>query len=226
MIGGSNAPASGISYQVTFRTIMTLHWCGGSIINLRWVLSAAHCLVDRAVNSITVMVGSNTLDAGGAFHQASLIRVHPSYNRVTFVNDVALLQIQGQFIWTARVQPVALGTIVVGGGINAVFSGWGHTDQNASRPNHLQVVTLQTITNAVCRSRMRPGEEHFVVDSKICTFTRVGQGTCPGDSGGPLVQGNTQIGILSWGVLPCGGGFPDGFDRVSSFRAWILANAV
>lgn len=33
VIGGSNAPASGIAYQVTFRTIMTLHWCGGSIIN-------------------------------------------------------------------------------------------------------------------------------------------------------------------------------------------------
>jgi hypothetical protein len=31
------------------------------------------------------------------------------------------------------------------------------------------------------------------------------------DSGGPLVTGgNVQIGILSWGVLPCGGGFPDG----------------
>jgi secreted trypsin-like serine protease len=47
------------------------------------------------------------------------------------------------------------------------------------------------------------------------------------DSGGPLVTGaNTQIGILSWGVLPCGSGFPDGFDRVADFRTWILNNAV
>jgi secreted trypsin-like serine protease len=123
VIGGSNAPAGGISYQVTFRTIMTLHWCGGSIINNRWVLSAAHCLDQRAASSITVVAGTNTLDAGGAFHPAQAIRIHPSYNRVTFANDVALLQTTTPFVFTARVQPVQLGSAAVGGGVNAVFSG-------------------------------------------------------------------------------------------------------
>lgn len=44
---------------------------------------------------------------------------------------------------------------------------WGQT-------NHLQVVGLTTITNADCTSRLAvAGEDRRVIDTKICTFTRV-----------------------------------------------------
>lgn len=33
VMGGSNAPASGIPYHVTFRTALLTNFCGGSIIN-------------------------------------------------------------------------------------------------------------------------------------------------------------------------------------------------
>lgn len=69
------------------------------------------------------MAGSNTLDAGGVFHPAQAIRIHPSYNRVTFANDVAILQTTTPFVFTARVQPVQLGSTAVGGGVTATFSG-------------------------------------------------------------------------------------------------------
>ena len=91
-----------------------------------------------------------------------------------------------------------------------------------SVPNHLQTIQLSTITNADCRARHTVANANMVFDHKICTFTQTGQGACRGDSGGPLVVGNTQIGIVSWGI-PCGRGFPDAFDRVSSHRAWILS---
>ena len=48
-----------------------------------------------------------------------------------------------------------------------------------------------------------------------------------GDSGGPLIKVRQNgvkeiIGVVSWGVIPCGGaGAPAVFVRVSAFIEWI-----
>jgi len=47
-----------------------------------------------------------------------------------------------------------------------------------------------------------------------------------GDSGGPLIvrDGNRPIliGIVSWGIVPCGtAGAPSVYSRVSKFNSWI-----
>lgn len=122
ILGGSNAPESGIPYQATFLTILTRYWCSGSIVNNHWVLTAAHCFDGREVGPITVMVGSNLLNSGGFFHPAQAIVVHPLYNDVTLENDVALLQTTTPFTFNARVQPIALGSNFVGGGVTATIS--------------------------------------------------------------------------------------------------------
>lgn len=41
-----------------------------------------------------------------------------------------------------------------------------------------------------------------------------------------MIDRFTQIGVSTWNVNPCGSGFPDGFERVSLFRTWILAQTV
>lgn len=45
-----------------------------------------------------------------------------------------------------------------------------------------------------------------------------------GDSGGPVTSGGKLVGIVSWGMA-CAGGYPDVNTRVSSYVAWITANA-
>lgn len=53
--------------------------------------------------------------------------------------------------------------------------------------------------------------------------------SCSGDSGGPLAQeganGTEVIGIVSWGVSPCGyPGAPSVYVKVSSFIDFISEN--
>lgn len=40
----------------------------------------------------------------------------------------------------------------------------------------------------------------------ICTVAEVGHNhsACGGDSGGPLVHDNVVVGVVSWGITPCG----------------------
>ncbi|GBP77386.1 Chymotrypsin-1 [Eumeta japonica] len=60
-----------------------------------------------------------------------------------------------------------------------------------------------------------------VVDTQICSLTRAGEGACHGDSGGPLIEGDSLVGIVSWG-MPCARGYPDVYTRVFAFKTWIL----
>lgn len=59
-------------------------------------------------------------------------------------------------------------------------------------------------------------------NSTICALLGSGSGTCRGDSGGPIITHNKLIGVVSWGIRPCGAGHPDGFTRLSSFLDWIF----
>lgn len=113
--------------------------------------------------------------------------------------------------------PIAAGE--VGGGFEAVLSGWGGTYAGSPLPNNLQYVNLRTLSNSEC-SQTWSG----IFNSNICTFTKTGEGACNGDSGGPLVVQNILVGVVSWGS-PCAVGYPDVFTRVPSFADWIVDNA-
>lgn len=222
IVGGSNAGSGQFPYQVSLRSNANAHFCGGNIINNRWALSAAHCTAGRAQNGFRVVVGTHLLNSGGVAHQSLRYVNHPQYNPSTIANDVSVTQTATVIAFNNLAQPIALGSAFVGGGVNAVISGWGGTAQTGGpAPNNLQWFTATTLTNADCRNRHTTQNAAFVFDHKICTFTRAGQGICQGDSGGPLVAGNAVIGTVSWNI-PCARGFPDAYDRVASFRTWIL----
>lgn len=221
IVGGGTVALGVLPYQVSLRTNANFHFCGGSIINNRWALSAAHCTIGRAQNAVRVVVGTVLLNSGGIAHQSSRIVNHPSYNSNQISNDVSVVQTASTIAFNVNVQPIALGATQIGA-VAAVVSGWGGTTVNGgASPNQLQGLNTRTITNAECRTRHTAQNAAFVFDHKICTFTQAGQGICQGDSGGPLVSGGAVIGTVSWNI-PCARGWPDAYDRVSHFRTWIL----
>ncbi|XP_071050605.1 chymotrypsin-2-like [Onthophagus taurus] len=218
VVGGSTASGGQFPFIVSQRSgSTTSHMCGGSILNSRWILSAAHCLTGSG--TVTFVAGSNQLLSGGTRFSVSRRILHANYNPSTIANDVAVVQLGSNIAFTTVIQPVSLTTSVVGGNVAVTLAGWGRLSQGGSIPNNLQFLHKSTITNAVCQSRVSPNP---IFATSLCTTTPSGQGACHGDSGGPLVLRGTftQAGIVSWGI-PCGRGFPDVYARVSSFIAWI-----
>lgn len=80
IVGGRAAALGEFPYQVSLRTAANFHFCGGAIISDRWVITAAHCIINRAQTSVRVIVGSVLLNSGGVSHTSSRIIAHESYN--------------------------------------------------------------------------------------------------------------------------------------------------
>ncbi|XP_076280811.1 transmembrane protease serine 9 [Lasioglossum baleicum] len=217
IVGGHDAPPGKYKYQVSLKN-NGRHFCGGSIINARYILTAAHCVVGiKDVKPITVQAGTNQLSARGTVYGVEKITAHPNYNSLLIINDVAVIRVNQNIAFNNLVQPINLASSNVAEGSPVVLSGWGTTKAGGQVPDKLQEINLKVYSQKQCK------RTHLTLkESHICSFTKSGEGACNGDSGGPLVHQGTQVGIVSYG-RPCGIGYPDVYTRVSSFLPWIKA---
>ncbi|XP_063984407.1 chymotrypsin-2-like [Diachasmimorpha longicaudata] len=215
IVGGRDAPAGKYPYQVSLQK-NNRHFCGGSIINKRWILTAAHCLRGQSPSAIRVLVGTNSLSNGTQYYQCGFLKWHEKFTPILIHNDIAVLQVTQDIEFNVNVQAVKLPKKNFNEiDTPATLTGWGTTVLNGRVPDKLQWLQVKVISQLKCKLR-----HWLLTSSQICTLTKRGEGACHGDSGGPLVSKGYQIGIVSYG-LPCALGSPDVFTRVYSFVDWI-----
>jgi trypsin len=227
IVGGKLAPEGKYPYLVALYD-NSIFFCGGSIINKRWILTAAHCL-DRinSASSITVHAGTNKLKGGKPqIYNAVYFTYHKDFKRQGLPNDIGVIRVNKDIVYNKKVQPIKLATERFEGyGRSVMFAGWGATKRiNNEWPsaNDLQEIELKIFEQDKCREAWKKIGPQKVLDSQICTFTKMREGMCFGDSGSPLVIDGVQIGFASY-VLEnqCAAGIPDVFTRVHSYLDWI-----
>ncbi|XP_030765757.1 trypsin-7-like, partial [Sitophilus oryzae] len=92
IVGGENASILDYPYQVEV-LYSNSHSCGGSILNNKFILSAAHCFGSAQASDITIRAGSSYSASGGQILQVKTINAHPDYDPYTQENDVAVLEL-------------------------------------------------------------------------------------------------------------------------------------
>ncbi|GAB0090072.1 hypothetical protein DMENIID0001_047370 [Sergentomyia squamirostris] len=222
IVGGVNANHDQGRYQVSLRTLMNQHFCGGAILTQRWLVTAGHCTLGRKSGEFQAAVGALTAHEGVTHVVTNYIR-HPSFDAMTLSDDIALLEIQTAIVFNERVQPVVISGRSVPANVETVLTGWGQLHYPGSVSSNLQALTMVTMTNEECLNNHRVDVHSPPIQgSNICAI-RENSGACMGDSGSPLMIGNELVGIVSWGV-PCARNFGDVFTRISMYQSWINQN--
>ncbi|KAI8038770.1 melanization protease 1-like [Drosophila gunungcola] len=227
VVGGQVADMFGNPWMAFIQSSI---FCGGSLITIRYVLTAAHC---RSNSPAVVYLGefdrSTNIDCSsrGCLPNAVGIHVdaqlgHPSYTDFGHHNDIALFRLARPVQYTDYIKPICVLTNYDPLPLIRSFTatGWGETAFSRGS-NRLLTATLSHVDRSYCSIYGR-------VDSSQICVAGYDSHVCRGDSGGPLfamvnikgVHRVVQAGVVSFGHQNCR--HVSVFTNVVPYVNWIV----
>lgn len=209
-------------------------WCGGTLINDRYVVTAAHCVKgignNRLVNirlgehnlqtdpdCVTTETGQICADSMQSFKPAEIV-AHPEYivGSKEQYNDIALIRLDRKVAFSSYILPICL----PGGnaltkkyeGAKMIVAGWGRTE-NGTSSNVKMWVQIVVMSTAECQPKYQ--RQLTLSENQMCAGGVDRKDSCRGDSGGPLMVTDSVVrnrpsaqwalaGIVSIGPKICG----------------------
>ncbi|GJQ69475.1 hypothetical protein Trydic_g6582 [Trypoxylus dichotomus] len=231
IVGGTETVANAYPWMV-YLTYSNRFYCGASVINDRYILTAAHCVSgfpkERLGATFLDHDRSTIYETKTFSRKISNVLKHGSYGvGGSFNNDIALLKLSEPLDFSGLVKPVCLPTIGRSfTGHHGIVTGWGATEATGQVSNVLREVDVPILSNMECRNT---GYGRRITDNMICAGYPQGlKDSCQGDSGGPMHIVNNSlysvVGIVSWGEGCAQANYPGVYTRVNRYLTWINSN--
>ncbi|XP_055912243.1 trypsin 3A1-like [Eupeodes corollae] len=219
IVGGKSANDIDLPWMVSIRS-SGRHICGGSIINKRTILTAAHCLKYTDSKLLKIRVGSKMKSSGGKLVAVKSVSSHSGFLSSTMDYDIGIIRLADDLEFSDSVQPIALPAAGedVAEGASAIVSGWGFYTPFGPEAQYLQYAEVPIINQATCNRLF----QNVITDRMVCAGVLTGGiDACTMDSGGPLVVNSKLVGIVSWGISCALPNKPGVYTRVSELIPWV-----
>ena len=206
--------------------------CTGSVINDRFILTAAHCLNKRPGvwrMSVSVFISMHCKSEGTGVDDGWPVKTYTVHERYTGSGnfyDIALIELAEPLKFTQTFSPICFPNFT--GYDNFLAAGWGQKDGDhpifgtiKADTDCLREADLDVVDEGDCKRHW----PYLDQDMALCAGGKTN--VCQGDSGGPLMTrkgGNMyQVGIGSFARTDCGIATetPAVFEKVSAHFDWI-----
>jgi secreted trypsin-like serine protease len=164
IVGGVPAQRGAYPFQVALFTTANGKegmMCGGSLVTMKWVLTAAHCITKAAENDAPYPAGMINVFAGGlGFGEGDRVRaarviVHPGYtSKGLMANDIALLELERPVNEASGAKPITLysGATDSAPGTPVKLLGWGKTTEGGASSKMLLELNISIVDRKACNS--------------------------------------------------------------------------
>ncbi|KAH8367051.1 hypothetical protein KR200_001506, partial [Drosophila serrata] len=218
IVGGVPADIAKVPYIVSIQ-LYGIHHCGGSIIDNRTILTAAHCLAQVPRILLRVKAGGERRDSkDGQIYQISDMYYHEKWTTKTMDYDIGVIRLKTALTFSKKIKAIKINPKKVADGQYTTIAGWGFKSVNGPPSDELRYARVPVVNQAVCKKLL--GET--VTDRMMCAgYLKGGTDACQMDSGGPLVWREELVGIVSWGVGCALADKPGVYTRLEALHPWI-----
>ncbi|XP_033642435.1 anionic trypsin-2-like [Asterias rubens] len=191
IVGGHESVPHSRPYQVALMDEQKRQYCGGTLVNKWWVVTAAHCSRDSGP---WVGLGYHAIDQYDGPNQQVVYGnwiSHKDFDAGTMNNDIALIQLHTPVSMNSDVQAISISSNEPKKGLKLLVSGWGNLDllgdsggpivSNCAADSHQAGVLLEGIMSwgRGCAEAAHPGVytkisnycdwmKHFSNDEIVC----------------------------------------------------------
>lgn len=208
----------------------TSTFCGGTLIDMFWVLTAAHCVSGRDASDLTIIAGSTSYLEPKMVVSVNGVFIHPEWQDNLFANDIALLRLSQPIVESPEVSYASFAPDPTEGTMPPLNSevsitGWGSLSEGGPLSRMLQKASVYVLSSPTSRDCII-GRLGIDTSRQLCAGTQFGaQDSCSGDSGGGLIWWNQDRPIVE-GIVSYGEGCgrpqsPGIYTRVRHYAPWI-----
>ncbi|XP_010223633.1 PREDICTED: coagulation factor X-like [Tinamus guttatus] len=228
IVGGDECLLGECPWQAVLINEGGEEFCGGTILNENYILTAAHCM--NQSKEITVVVGEvdrEEEEHSETMHTVDKIFVHSKYVAETYDNDIAIIKLKEPITFSEYVIPACLpetdfANEVLMNQKSGMVSGFGREFEGGRLSKKLKVLQVPYVDRNTCKQ----STNFEITDNMFCAGYETEQkDACQGDSGGPHVTKYKETyfitGIVSWGEGCARKGKYGIYTKLSRFLRWV-----